>query len=418
MSKQISYTIVPFGNQQQLFLTALPEGNFQCSGDDTQGHGQTVQDWPRQIRSLLDACKIVLQKEGFESDAVMSNFFLADIAKKELVRQLIAEVFPDGLGAATFVPQAPADGQALAAEIWAISEGESVKMNNLRETPLPGRIVTLEFDNMRWFFGGDMRSGNLPVGAYRRSFDAFRGLGDQLRQNNFEVSQLVRTWIYQGHLVLPEGKTQRYKELNRARTDFFEGVKFIKNYLPEECRGDVYPASTGIGADDVDVVIGAVAISTKRNDFVAVPLENPNQTSAFDYGAVYSPQSPKFARAMAVAPGNSCLIFVSGTASITDSESKYIEDPKKQTELTLDNIAALIDGKNLERHGLRDFGSSDLNSLQCVRVYVKRPDELETIRGVCQKRLGDKPVLYTIADVCRPELLVEIEGFAVCQRQN
>lgn len=415
MSSSIHYSIVPFANQRQLFLTAEPGGNFLCSGDDTQGHGQTVRDWPRQIRTLLESCKIALQKEGFVDDVVMSNFFLADIAKKELVRQLIAEILPGGLGAATLVPQAPADGFALSIEVWAVSEDKMKKSHVMRETPLPGRVVTLEFDNMRWFFGGDMRSGNLPVGAYRRSYDAFHNLGDQLQQNRFRVDQLVRTWIYQGHLVLPEGNTQRYKELNRARTDFFNGIEFIKDYLPEEYEGDVYPASTGIGSDDVDVVIGAVAISTNREDFVAVPLENPNQTSAFDYGAVYSPQSPKFSRAMAIAPGDDCMIFVSGTASITDSESRYENDPEKQTELTLDNIAALIDGKNLERHGIRGF-QSNLDNLQCVRVYIKRPEELESIRAVCKKRLGDKPILYTIADVCRPELLVEIEGFSVAGR--
>jgi len=128
---------------------------------------------------------------------------------------------------------------------------------------------------------------------------------------------------------------------------------------------------------------------------------------------VYSPQSPKFSRAMAVAADKTCLIFVSGTASITDSESQHIEDPVKQTEQTLDNIAALIDGDNLSRHGITGF-SCGLENLECVRVYVKRPSELEVIRQVCERRLPvDVPVLYTIADVCRPELLVEIEGVAV-----
>jgi enamine deaminase RidA (YjgF/YER057c/UK114 family) len=211
---------------------------------------------------------------------------------------------------------------------------------------------------------------------------------------------------------LPEGKTQRYKELNRARTDFFEGTQFLKKYLPEKFEGIVYPASTGIGADDADVVISAVALDTKRKDVVAVPLENPNQTSAFDYDAVYSPQSPKFSRAVAVAVDDTCLVFVSGTASITDSESQHNEDPVKQTEQTLDNIAALIEGENLARHGI-SVAACGLDQLECVRVYVKRPSEFEVVRQVCERRLPEVPILYTIADVCRPELLVEIEGIAL-----
>jgi enamine deaminase RidA (YjgF/YER057c/UK114 family) len=118
---------------------------------------------------------------------------------------------------------------------------------------------------------------------------------------------------------------------------------------------------------------------------------------------------------MAVAVDKECLIFVSGTASITDSESQHIEDPVKQTEQTLDNIAALIDGKNLARHGIAKVDCG-LGNLKCVRVYVKRPSELELIRKVCERRLPDVPTIYTVADVCRPELLVEIEGVAFAQR--
>lgn len=407
----VSYLVVPFGTSRQLFLVAEPEENYLCSGDDTQGHGQTVPDWSRQIRNLLESCQIVLRREHFdENTAIMGQFFLADIGKKELVRQIFSEFFPNYSCALTFIPQSPASGVVVSLELWAIAGKNSTAISV--KSPQPGFAVTAEFDGLRWFFVGDVRSDDQPVGAYLRSLNAFQRLGHQLEQNGFCSEQIVRTWIYQGHLVLPEGKTQRYKELNRARTDFFEGVPFLKDYLPSGHRGDVYPASTGIGADDVDVVLGAIAVSASREDFTVVPLENPNQTSAFDYGTVYSPQSPKFSRAMAVAVKNSCLVFVSGTASITESESRFPENPEKQTEQTLDNIAALIDSTNLEKHGISGF-VSDLSHLKSARVYVKRPNELAVIKSVCDKRLGNIPTLYTIADVCRPELLVEIEGFVV-----
>jgi enamine deaminase RidA (YjgF/YER057c/UK114 family) len=408
----VSYLVVPFGTSRQLFLVAEPEENYLCSGDNTQGHGQTVADWPRQIRSLLESCQTVLCREHFnENTAIIGQFFLADIGKKELVRQIFSEFFPKHSCALTFIPQSPASGAVISLELWAVGGGTSITV----KSPQSGFVVTAEFDDLRWFFIGDVRPDSLPVGAYARSLDAFQHLGHQLEQNGFQTGQIVRIWIYQGHLVLPEGKTQRYKELNRARTDVFKGVEFLKDFLPLGSLGGIYPASTGIGADDVDVVIGAIAVSTCRKDFIAVPLENPNQTSAFDYGAVYSPQSPKFSRAMAITAGDSCLVFISGTASITESESRFPENPEKQTEQTLDNIAALIDGKNLERHGISGF-VSDLSHLKSARVYVKRPNELAVIKKVCGQRLGNIPILYTIADVCRPELLVEIEGFVAVNR--
>ncbi len=187
--RQASYSIVPFGDFRQLFLVVLPEEPFLCSGDDTQGHGQTVADWPRQVRSLLESVKGVLNKERFQDGVLMANFFLTDIGKKELVRQLIGELLPDGLGAVTFVSQSPADGFALAVEVWALADGEDGRHRILREVPLPGRVVTVEMNDIRWFFAGDLRPGVLPVGSYARSLDMFHRLGDQLTQNRFSVDR-------------------------------------------------------------------------------------------------------------------------------------------------------------------------------------------------------------------------------------
>ena len=412
----ISYSVFPFGPSRQLLLVGEPVVHYTCQ-NDFQGNGQTVPDYPRQIQCLLENCRAVFQEEKItENVAVMCQFFLADIGMQELVRQLANEFFPQILGAVTFVPQAPASGAVIALELWAVSGSRTEIPSVICETPLPGQVVTAEFDEIRWFFGGGFRPEQCPVSAYNRSFNAFERLGAQLKKQRFRLDQILRTWIYQGHLVLPEGETQRYKELNRARTDFFGETAFLKKYLPPSYQGTVFPASTGIGADDADVVIGAIALDTKRRDVIAVPLENPNQTSAFDYGAAYSPQSPKFSRAMAVAVGDECLVFVSGTASITDSESRHPEDPAKQTEQTLDNIAVLIEGENLARHGISDIACG-LGNLECVRVYVKRPSELELIQQVCKRRLPEVPTIYTVADVCRPELLVEIEGIAFARRK-
>ena len=405
----IAYSVFPFGSSQQMFLVGEPEEQYTC---------QNKPDYPKQVGSLLENVKNVCEKEGFTGNVIgMWHFFLADIGMQQLVQQLADEMFPNSFGVETYVPQAPASGAVIALELWTMcGDVNHFEIDYGLNDSASGESAVAKFDKMRWFFGGGYQPYRYSYGAYERSADAFSGMHSLLEEHEFELDQVIRTWIYQGHLLSPEGETQRYKELNRARTDFFDETEFLQDYLPEGYKGRAYPASTGIGADDFDVVISAVALDTKRKDVIAVPLENPNQTSAFDYGEVYSPQSPRFSRAMAVAVDKTCLIFVSGTASITDSESQHIEDPVKQTEQTLDNIAALITGENLEQHGISGF-SCGLENMECVRVYVKRPSELEVIRQVCERRLPlDVPVLYTIADVCRPELLVEIEGVAVARK--
>ncbi len=163
--------------------------------------------------------------------------------------------------------------------------------------------------------------------------------------------------------------------------------------------------------------MSAIALVTQREDIRAVPLENPRQTPAFDYADCYSPESPKFCRAMALSCGNYATIFISGTASITDSETRHVGDAVAQTHETLDNIAALISEENLGRHGLPGLGTS-LDGLGLVRVYIKRAADYEATRAACEQRLGELPTIYALGDVCRPELLVEIEGIAFSRKST
>ncbi len=120
---------------------------------------------------------------------------------------------------------------------------------------------------------------------------------------------------------------------------------------------------------------------------------------------------------MALAYGPDMTIFISGTASITNSESRHLGDAVAQTHEALDNIEALISEDNLGCHGLPGFGSS-LEGLGQVRVFIKRTEDYPMIQAVRARRLGDVPAMYTTADVCRPELLVEIEGIAFSRREQ
>jgi enamine deaminase RidA (YjgF/YER057c/UK114 family) len=94
-----------------------------------------------------------------------------------------------------------------------------------------------------------------------------------------------------------------------------------------------------------------------------------------------------------------------------NSETVYPGDVAKQTEQTLDNIENLISAANFARLGWADAGAM-LSDLAKVRVYVKRAEDYEKCREVCERRLGRIPAVYAEASVCRPDLLVEIEGVA------
>jgi enamine deaminase RidA (YjgF/YER057c/UK114 family) len=366
-----------------------------------------------QAREAVESVAAALAEVSDESVVVQLVVFVAEPRRIESCRRVVRESFRRAEPATSYVLQKPVDGMALAVEAWAVAPGRvGVEVDHVG-----GQVVEVRHDGLTWVHCGQVVGDTASTRVYDRSAGAFEAMRDLLAGQGLGFEQVVRTWIYLGDIVGPEGDTQRYKELNRARADFFARVGFRAERSLVPSAAPAYPASTGIGADGRDVVLGGLALATDRDDVQVVPLENPRQTAAFDYAASYSPRSPKFSRAMAVASPAGAVIFVSGTASITRSETRHENDAAAQTRETLDNIASLIAEANLADHGLRGLGAT-LDQLGMVRVYVKRPGDYESVRAVCEATLGTVPATYTIADVCRPELLVEIEGIAFSRRAS
>jgi enamine deaminase RidA (YjgF/YER057c/UK114 family) len=221
----------------------------------------------------------------------------------------------------------------------------------------------------------------------------------------------VRTWLYLNQITSDEDGRQRYHELNRARTDSYHGIRLCSRNRARWAPEPVYPASTGIGTCGTNVAMSCMALDSQRPDVFLMPLENPRQTAAYDYQAKYSPQSPKFSRAMAVVQGHFVSTLVSGTASIVDMRTCHAGDIVRQTGQTIENIERLIAPENFAHHGLPGAGAT-LQDIAKLRVYVKHQQDYEKCRAVCERRLPRVPAIYLHADVCRPDLLVEIEAVA------
>ena len=129
------------------------------------------------------------------------------------------------------------------------------------------------------------------------------------------------------------------------------------------------------------LVLALLALQTDRVDVRLLPLENPLQTPAYDYGQQYSPRSPRFSRAMALVTPEQITVWISGTASIVRSEACHPDNIVAQTEQTLDNIAALISPENFHRHGGVAGGAG-----RCGGARGWRRREL---RGQIARRVGD-----------------------------
>ncbi len=113
---------------------------------------------------------------------------------------------------------------------------------------------------------------------------------------------------------------------------------------------------------------------------------------------------------MAVQIEDQALVLISGTASIIDSESVHPGDIKGQVQQTFSNVAAVIRGAN---QALNDDAAALQLLCSCV-VYVKTEGLLPAVKALCSEHLPRGiPVVYSVAHVCRDELLVEIEGVAI-----
>jgi len=375
----------------------------------SQGRGTIIE---QTITTLTEAYN-TLKEGGFEDGIVRVEIFIRSPAKAPLCRRGAIKFFQyidNAVPLITLVSQPPVSGEEVSVEIMALIPDEESKASFSRERH-DETLTTYAHGGLSWIHTAHGTPSEAAPHTYDRSAELFQKMNSAIEMCGADFSQVIRTWIYIGDIVGPIDDTQRYKELNRARADFFQDITFGDGRVPSEIDWLIYPASTGIGAAGKEVVISALAMTSDRKDIKFLPLENPLQTAAFDYQAKYSPESPKFSRAMAVTTPDEAIIFVSGTASITESETRYLGDPAGQARQTLDNIAALISQENFAAHGQPNIGAT-LADMALVRVYIKHTQQREAIAKECAARLPNVPILFTHADVCRDDLLVEIEGIA------
>jgi enamine deaminase RidA (YjgF/YER057c/UK114 family) len=356
-----------------------------------------------QAHELFAQVRCIVSRQSVPLTPTTMMVFLRHGEDEITCRKIVRACFGGAMPVTTFVAQPPCCGTALGIELWAFG-GPRVQIERFG-----AEVIAVESDGIRWIYCGDAR-GDTTSTAYRESATAFEVMQQQLARAGVGFHQVMRTWIYVNQITDgPDGR-QRYQELNRARSDFYGNI-FGGNTPGPDTSKTVYPASTGIGTSGNKITMACVALDSRRPDVFVVPLENPQQTPAFDYTARYSPQSPKFSRAMALVQGHFITTLVSGTASIVDSKTVFPGDIVRQTEQTLDNIERLIAPENFACHGLAGSGAT-LRDIAKLRVYVKHQEHYERCREVVEARLPKVPAIYLQGDVCRPDLLVEIEAVA------
>jgi enamine deaminase RidA (YjgF/YER057c/UK114 family) len=218
-----------------------------------------------------------------------------------------------------------------------------------------------------------------------------------LRENGASYRNVARTWFYLSDIL------DWYAVFNKVRNEKYGEF----GIMPGPRDGDLLlPASTGIRGDSSSgaaAFMDLIAITGGTGSRPAVrQMTNSAQLDAFRYGSAFS-------RAAVIEEPDLSLIEVSGTAAIDErGRSQFVGDIRGQINYTFEKIEKLIGN---EGAGLKDIAAAT--------VFMKKPEHASVFWKMAKERgLEEFPAVCVVADVCREELLFEIDAEAVVRQRG
>lgn len=206
---------------------------------------------------------------------------------------------------------------------------------------------------------------------------------------------LYRVWNYMADINGISHGLERYRQFNLGRQQ-------ATLACGQEVAGEI-PAACALGMAEGPLTIAFLAGRTP-----SLAIENPRQISAYDYPQQYGPRSPTFSRASLLRLPRSELLFVSGTASIVGHQTMHPGDVVAQTREMIANLQSLINEANL-RASPAEFTLAH----NFYRVYIRNAADIPIVKEEMARLMGPAlKVMFVRADICREDLLVEIETTA------
>lgn len=254
-------------------------------------------------------------------------------------------------------------------------------------------------DGIAWSRNGEALFGQLVLNEDdypsidAAAFDAYRRILAFQRHQGYRHA--LRMWNFFPDINAGEADAERYRQFSLGRARTLEQHAHFERALP---------AASAIGSYRSGLLVYFVAARQP-----GIQIENPRQVSAFRYPREYGPKSPSFSRAKLKLWADGSQLYISGTASVVGHKTIHQDDVAEQTAEIGRNIQALLDEAATRQPR---FAGASLNQLSLLRVYLRRPLQAGDVREHVQAWTGpDVPTLYLAGDICRDDLLIEIEGF-------
>jgi len=265
--------------------------------------------------------------------------------------------------------------------IWAVS-GIPV-----RQLELDDRIVGSIFEDS--YARYCHLSGLLPRDVSRKrseqAAEIFEQMDTVLQAHGMDFNDVLRTWFYNDNIL------DWYSDFNKVRDSFFHKKGIYDGLIP---------ASTGVGGRNpagAALVSGLLAVKAKRDGITASLVPSPLQSPALEYGS-------SFSRAVELSLPNHKRLYISGTASIgQDGGTLHIGDPEAQVTLTMKVVHAILESRKMS-----------WNDVTRALAYFKHAEDAPIFEKYCSLNNVPKlPIVIAENDICRDELLFEIEMDAI-----
>ncbi len=281
------------------------------------------------------------------------------------------------------IPMACLGGEQHAQQWWGVGD-EKPTVDSQTHNP-----VVVTWAQTRDFLFAHV-SMTTPMPVAQQSFEVYQTLLRALKSQG--KSHLLRIWNYLPHITEPENGVERYRLFNLGRKDAFRA----QNYTLAEGA----PAACALGTHSGGLQVAILA--SKRS---SIAIENPRQVSSYHYPKQYGEDAPIFSRAAWLPqPAGEDVLFISGTASIVGHQTLHGGDVLAQTQESIRNIQAILHSAN-DKAGTAQWQLGGLRGC----VYIRHATDYPVVHA-CLLAHGMSNFCYLQADICRSDLLVEIEA--------
>ena len=338
--------------------------------------GETFQEQFRRISLAEEQLMALTDLTG--AKPVFKRYFLSDATNQ---RPLMPQ---EDTCTVSYIQQPPLDGSKLAVWLYLQRGTEVTPMaDRLRST-----IVRSNGYEHLWTMGMTIGEGS----SYSQTQTLLEDYEELLEEHQMTLEDnCIRTWFF-----VRDVDTQ-YKGLVLSRWE-----NFAQHGLVPETH---YIASTGIGGNPSDpkaiIQLGCYALKGFKPEQQRYLYAASHLNRTAEYGVT-------FERGTLLQFGDRNHAIISGTASINNQgEVMHEGNIEMQTRRMWENVETL----------LAEAGMTMNDAAQLI-VYLRDGSDYATVKEMFSKKYPHVPTVFTLAPVCRPTWLIEMECMAIRSAKN